>query len=107
MAKNKSMLPSEVKIGIYNYSITEANEAFVYNGRLLDGLIHLNDLQITINTELAPQRAEQVLAHEIVHGIVEHYDIPIEHLEDFEEIVDKLAIGLLQVLKDNPNLFRK
>jgi len=104
--EQEKSLPKSVKIGIYDYEVEETDDILLVGGQQCVGLISYDELKIRIDAERPLMRKEHTLAHEIVHGIVIEYDIPITE-ELLEETVDKFATGILQVLKDNPELFRK
>lgn len=109
MAKKNSTLPTSIKIGIYNYEVIETNDIgmLLLDGQQCVGTIRYDELQIHVDKNRTPARKEQTLMHEIVHGIIIEHDVPIEDRDNYEEIVDKFSIGILQVLKDNPELFRR
>jgi len=61
-------------------------------------------IELNSENDLSQGRIEQVLIHEILHGIVFTTGL---NLEDEEITVNVLAKGLYQVIKDNPSLFAK
>jgi hypothetical protein len=86
-----------VRIGGKDYDIIKTNLAFTDS---LQGQISYGELKIRLEESLPKQNEEEVLLHEIIHGVFNHMCI-----EQDEELVTKLANGLYQVLKDNPSLF--
>jgi hypothetical protein len=95
-------IPSKVKIGIYEYDIVETDKPLLLNGRECSGIIHYNDLKIEIKSDMPKQKKVQSLWHEIFHGITKDWDVNLNG--DEEDAVDRLATGVIQVLKDNPLL---
>ena len=53
------------------------------------------------SSALGPQKKEQALLHEMIHGMLYAFD----HQFDNEQLVQSLASTLHQVIKDNPLLF--
>lgn len=86
-----------VKIGGITYAITR-------DATLPDtgfaGQIRHHRCQIVIADNLHPVAAQQVLWHEIVHGIMQHAGIA----EQPESLVEAISYGVTQVLRDNPGI---
>lgn len=99
-------IPKRVRIGGIDYTIKHVPRLVSDDGDLCNGLFDSNRSVIELNSEneLSQGRIEQVLIHEILHGIVFTTGL---NLEDEEITVNVLAKGLYQVIKDNPNLFAK
>jgi hypothetical protein len=96
-------IPNKVRIGIYNYKVKE--QAIIIDDchQELGGQIDYENLIIKLKTGLNDQHKTQTLWHELMHGIVREYNISFE--EDSEEdIIDTLATGIVQLLKDNKEL---
>ena len=98
--------PKRVRIGGIDYTIKHVPRLVSADGDLCNGLFDSNRSVIELNSEneLSQGRIEQVLIHEILHGIVFTTGL---NLEDEETTVNVLAKGLYQVIKDNPSLFAK
>ena len=99
-------IPKRVRIGGIDYAIKHVSRLVSADGDLCNGLFDSNRSVIELNSEneLSQGRIEQVLIHEILHGIVFTTGL---NLEDEEITVNVLAKGLYQVIKDNPQLFAK
>jgi Zn-dependent peptidase ImmA (M78 family) len=95
-------IPSKVRIGSVIYDVVFTENNLVANGKECYATIDYNFHTIEINTKLADsQKHEQSLLHEIFHGIL--HDRGIE-LDDEESIVEALALGMHQIIKDNPEM---
>jgi hypothetical protein len=95
-------IPDKVRIGGMDYEIKY--EARLNDGsQLLCGQIDYNNTIIKLAPNLQSNQNEcQTLLHEIIHGIVHHFELEIDGDED---TVDKLAKGLYMVISDNPDMF--
>ena len=73
------------------------------------GRISVNLSRIEIEPSMSQQRQAQTMLHEIVHGIIitSKLNDVLENDDDKERLVDGLAYGLLQVVRDNPDLIRE
>lgn len=91
-----------VKIGGIYYSVEVVPE-------LRDGDIRLNgwiqyDLsKISLDAKMGEQMAFQTLWHEILHGIATQAG---RNSELKEPMIEALAHGIVQVLKDNPDVVK-
>ena len=92
-------IPQNVRIGGVDYQICR-KEYLHADGKVLYGQIDYDDCEIRLSeTEgLAFDHQCITLMHEILHGIIENYQI---ELDDEEKVVEALARGLFQVIKDN------
>jgi hypothetical protein len=94
------MRPSFVKIGGIVYAVE-----YVQNLRdgdaKLNGWIQYDPSTISIEATMGEQAAAQVMWHEILHGIATQAG---RHGELKEQTIDALAYGIVQVLRDNPDL---
>jgi hypothetical protein len=89
----------QIKIGAITYDIVE--EKGLTNGdkdAKLDGHIRYSECQICVEAGLAGQAKRQVIWHEVIHGILTHAGIR----KHDEALVDALAYGLMDLLKNNP-----
>lgn len=91
-----------IKIGGTVYKIQNEKDSFVEAGKAIDGGINYSQSLIRVARDnKSKQYADTTLIHEIVHGIIEEYNVEIPEEEKFTEGFSK---GLYQVLKDNPKL---
>lgn len=89
----------QIKIGGTTYPVIDRDDLHD-NHKPLYGWIKFNTMEILISTELGPQARYTVLWHEIVHGILNHAGLD----EHDERMVMALGYGIVQVLRDNPEL---
>ncbi len=89
----------KVKIGPITYDIviepTRGDSGYA-------GQFRPHRSQIAINSQLQAQFAKLTLWHEIIHGILATAGIALADHD--EEMIDKIAYGVLQVLVDNPGI---
>lgn len=98
-------IPDKVRIGGVDYAIVY--EDTVRNAAtLLYGEINYNNSVIRLSRTDASGFHKQCITlwHEIIHGVVEHLGIDLEHSTE-EQIVTALAKGVYQVMQDNPAMF--
>jgi len=96
-------IPETIRIGSCNYKILKTKHNIVLNGRQCYGAIDYDKHEIELSENIGDkQQIELTLLHELFHGIVFDRDIKTE---DEEELVEKLAKGLHQVIVDNPKMF--
>jgi len=86
-----------VKIGGIDYSIRNDCDEYLDGAKIM-GEINLVTQTISIDSKLKKQRKEQVLVHEIVHGLL--YEMGNEDWNN-EEFVNPFSNILYQLLKDN------
>lgn len=99
-------IPSKVRIGSIDYDVELTDETLVLNTQQSLGIIDYDNNKIRIaNNIQSEQRQEQTFLHELVHGIV--HEFKIDFSADEEDVVDRFADGLQQVIKDNlPNTIK-
>ena len=99
-------IPSKVRVGSIDYDVELTDETLVLNTQQSLGIIDYDNNKIRIaNNIQSNQRQEQTFLHELVHAITREFKI--DFTEDEETIVDKLAYGLHQVIRDNlPNTIK-
>lgn len=97
-------IPSGVRVGSCDYAVEFVEHPLTLNGQECIGIVDCHMHQISINRTVGDyQRHEQTFLHELLHAIV--HDRGLE-LDNEETIVDELAKGLHQVIRDNPMIFR-
>lgn len=99
------MLPDKIRIGCYDYEVTETDEVLLVDNRKCQGKIDYNAHQIKISSDemFSEQSKEQTLWHEIVHGIINYRNVAYGK-SDEETFVDELATGLYLLCKSNGRL---
>lgn len=88
-----------------NYTIEFLDTPPILDGEEVLGLIDYDGQKIYIDKNQHPELLEITIIHELLHGIIHDRKFQLGNLE--EQIVDGLARGLYQVVKDNPELMQK
>ena len=90
-----SNIPERVKVAGVTYEVKQVSNLLL-NYDLL-GQAHYLNSEIQIDSSLSDERKEQIFVHELLHAIFKEsgYD------EQDEDTINRLAITLHQVLKDN------
>lgn len=97
-------IPSKVRVGSIDYTINSKDERQILNTRQCYGVIDYEYHTIELDSGIQDgQGLERTFLHELVHAIVKEHKIDLE--DNFEEVTDKLAYGLHQVIRDNPSIF--
>jgi hypothetical protein len=98
------MLFEKVKIGGIEYTIKVLSQ-FPQDDDC-DGHIKygLQEIQLLSDENHRTEYVEAVLIHEILHGIIHHAQLELPE-KDEERILDCIALGLHQIIKDNPGIF--
>ena len=90
----------QIKIGPLRFQVIEVPELASESGEL-HGDINFRKCRIRIDADDSPQIKQITLWHEILHGIL----YGAAHRSDHNEAhIDALAHGIIQVLRDNPQL---
>jgi hypothetical protein len=90
-----------VKIGPFYYSVEYIPDLRDESGKL-DGRIRHSQTRIQIEADLNQQMTAQTLLHEILHAVVSQIAMPSLK----EEVIDSLATGVYQVIRENPQLVK-
>ena len=97
-------MPEQIKIDTVKYTAKEY-EYILSGNRSVMGQINYEKSEIQISEKISAENKKLVLMHEITHGITVERDvkdiIPEEH---YEKVVDEIAKGFLQLIRDNPAL---
>lgn len=97
-------IPKKIRIGSVDYKVKFTNKTIVLNAREAYATIDFDHHLIKINSNLADlQHQEGSFLHELFHGIIRERNLDIK---DEEHVVEELARGLHQVLRDNPEIFK-
>ena len=95
----------KLKIGWKKYRILKKKKPQM-DKKVVNGSIDSDSLIIQIEESLSKKVQQQVLIHEVIHGVFEHSGKQ-EWFEN-EELVDCIANGIMQVIYDNKkNIFEK
>lgn len=96
-------IPGKIRIGSIDYNVELTEETLVCDGVEVKGWIDYDNSLIKINKSIQSiQSLEQTFLHEVVHGIVHDRGLVFDEKE--EKIVDEIAKGIHQLIRDNKNL---
>lgn len=96
-------IPNKVKIGGIEYTVTKSTRP-CKNDINVDGEIiyDMGTIELRDGSGECKDYQDMVFVHEVMHGIFHHMCI-----EQDEELIKKISMGLHQVIKDNPNIFNE
>lgn len=99
-------IPSKVRIGSSDYDVILSNNIILKGNRQCYGHIDWEYHKIEIDNTLQDKQGRfKTFLHELVHGIVNEFKINFS--ADEEDVVDRFADGLQQVIRDNlPNTIK-
>lgn len=93
-------IPNKIRVGSIDYDVELTDEILVLDSQQSLGIIDYDNTKIKIAQNIqSQQKQEQTFLHELVHAITREFKIDFS--EDEEVIVDKLAYGLHQLIRDN------
>jgi hypothetical protein len=96
-------IPGKIRIGSFDYLVEYTEHPITLDGKECYGKIDYNFHTITINNKIADvQKNEKTFLHELVHGIIHERNIVVRQEET---VVEEIARGLHQVIRDNPGIF--
>jgi hypothetical protein len=100
-------IPKIIRIGSCDYTVNQVDKTLVINAIQCKGTIDYDFHRIDLDTSVQDKQGqEQTLLHEIIHGIVRERNLDLQN-SDNETITDEIAMGLHQVIRDNPNIFKE
>lgn len=96
-------LPTTVKVGYRTYTIKlfEGHEG--EQARKYGEVAHLLK-QIKIDMHYGTREAASALLHELMHVVYSHFEI--KDKDEEERVVSTMSVGLADLWRDNPDLFR-
>lgn len=98
-------ISEKVRIGSADYKVILTDETIVLNSNECKGTIDYEFHEIKISNRVQDKHGqEKTFLHEIVHGIIRERNLDI-HSTDEETLVDEIAIGLHQIIRDNQEIF--
>lgn len=99
-------IPNTIKIGWRTYTIKFVDDGIRdKKGNLLDGQIDFANRIIYIDSNIVYEDERIVtFLHEVVHAIFNNYCN--SKWNDNEDLVECVAEGLFQLVRDNPKLFK-
>jgi hypothetical protein len=92
-----------VRIGAIDYAVVEEPDPRDASGKPLFGQIDYERALIRVKSGLCRQQRDLTLWHEMMHGL--HNMLSVS--EPCEEDIDRLAVGMIQLLRDNPQLYER
>ena len=93
-------IPKSVKIGYKDFTVNMVDTDVVSENKVCYGSIDYNKGVINLSTLHSIDQQQCTFIHESLHGIDE-----IAETELSEDQVRKLAKGIYQMIKDNPEVF--
>jgi hypothetical protein len=96
-------LPKKLKINFRTYDVSKIDNLKNDRGERLWGLHKPVDSKILLDLGLRPDQEASTLMHEVLHALIDMYDLK---LEDEERICECLANGLTCLFQDNPKLVK-
>lgn len=97
-------IPEIVRVASVDYDVNLKDESLILDGIQCDGAIDYYYHTIELDRSVQDVQGLQItFLHELVHAIVRENKIDLAG--DFEEVTDKLAYGLHQIIRDNPEIF--
>lgn len=97
------IIPNKIRIGNFDYDVELTEQPILLDYQLCSGLCDVHNQLIQIDAGLTDQNKERVLWHETVHGLFEY--LGLDFGEKNENIVDSVARGVMQLVRDNPLMF--
>lgn len=96
-------IPNKVRIGSFDYTVEITEKNLVLDGREAYATIDYNNHKIEVNKRLGDKQSNELcFLHELFHALVRERNLT---LDDEELVVEELARGMYQVIRDNPNMF--
>lgn len=93
-------IPSKVRIGSKDYEVVVSDKTILKGSQQCYGHIDWEHHKIEIDNTLQDEQGMfQTFLHELVHGIV--HEFKIDFSADGEDIIDRFADGLQQIIRDN------
>ena len=92
-----------IKIGAFNYEILEESDLHEMSGEEREeyfGLQSSMNLTLRLEQDMQPDTKIVTLWHEIFHCVLHNAG----HRSHPEEVMDALASGIVEVLRDNPQM---
>ena len=111
MVAKRVKMPTSISLGSYTYSVTAVDADTLRKvgdipaDQIPYGAYSSDDQAIFINGTTTEQTKAATLAHELVHAIMFTNNLEAnEDTEKNEELVDGIALGLVELIKRNPDV---
>lgn len=97
-------IPKKVRIGGIDYKVIHKPNPVSGENAVCYGVFDSERCEIQLNSErdMHPDRQGITFLHELLHGAI--FECGIES-DDEEKLVNTMARGLYQIIKDNPKIF--
>lgn len=98
-----------IKIANITYAFHIEDNLTTPEGEAAYGNIKHSDQTLLLSSDFpSKQKRDEVLLHEIIHGVIHLYGVDsMIDPENEESIVTILARGMMQVFQDNPDLVKE
>lgn len=96
----KYKYPKTVRIGALDYTLEFVPEGLQDR---IDGQQWDSKQTLKVHAGMLPQYTSVIIIHEILHGV--YWDRGLDKDSTEEQVVDMMAKGLADLLRDNPGLF--
>lgn len=94
-------IPESVKIGCLEYKVIITDEPIVIGNEChYSGYIDYYEQVIKIKKSLCEDMKKQVFIHELLHGIIQYFELEVSKKKE-ERIIDCISKGLLMIFNDN------
>ena len=91
-----------LKIGGLKYKLVYVKDLRdIKDNSKLNGQIRWDDCRVDIDADISKQKQNQIIIHEVFHGILDDYCI-----EDVENVVRKIGHGIYEFIVQNPKFIR-
>ena len=93
-----------IRIGSSDYKVEFVEGHLVLDNQTCYGVIEYDNNIIKINKSIqSEENQKKTFLHEVFHGVFKEQNIEVDNEE---ELVEKLAISLYSLIRDNPELFK-
>lgn len=97
-----SLKNKKLKLGYKTFNIIKEKEIIRLPNELLGEISYMEEV-IRISNKISQNEQNQTFMHEMIHGLLDK--IGYNEMAVDEKFVDRLATGLYEVIKDNPQIF--
>lgn len=92
----------QIKIGYKNYEVEYKEKVYSEKPEELYGQINFSEDCIAIANKFSADQQRCTLLHEVIHGVDNDRGLALS-----EHQIEQLAIGLFQVIRENPQFVRE
>jgi hypothetical protein len=104
--EGKMNIPERVRIGSMDYKVKLTGNVILKGNTQCYGHIDFDRHVIELDNSLQDtQGIEETFLHELVHGMINERNFNLKDADE-EMIVDELAMGLHQIIRDNSEIFQ-